>query len=367
MLLRASAVAAAGAVSAPWIVQDAFSSSGELNFMGWASYDYKPVWEAFTGKTGIKVNFTEEPDQDAMASLAKAGGAAGTYDISEPAIDRVQDWVSQGFLQPWDLSKINWDGVEPGIAHGAGVGLGVIDGKTYGSPSVWGTESLTYDTDSVSMEYGKASLGDMWGPDYAGKVTVRPHSGLVGIGLWLEKEGKLPHPLRESFSDQDKMTANYDVIIKKAIEVKGNVGQWWKDENTAQGAFRTNGCTIGQCWDTSAQALMKEGLPIGYLAPVEGAITWLQAFVLFKGAKNVEQANAWASWTNSPEGSVAWATAFNANPSAKGAADAAPESQKKFLKMAFPGDALSKLWWWPAQPSWFVSKRNEYADKWQAA
>jgi spermidine/putrescine transport system substrate-binding protein len=112
---------------------------------------------------------------------------------------------------------------------------------------------------------------------------------------------------------------------------------------------------------------MKEGLPIGYLAPVEGAITWLQAFVLFKGAKNVEQANAWASWTNSPEGSVAWATAFNANPSAKGAADAAPESQKKFLKMAFPGDALSKLWWWPAQPSWFVSKRNEYADKWQAA
>jgi spermidine/putrescine transport system substrate-binding protein len=366
-LLRSSAVAAAGVATAQWIVKSAFSSSGELNFMGWAGYDFKPVWTAFTAKTGIKVNFTEQPDQDVMAAQAKAGGAEGAFDISEPAVDRVQNWVEQGFLQPWDQSKINWDGIEPGIAEGEATKLSLIDGKHYGSPSVWGTESLTFNTDDMKMEYGKASYGDLWGPDLAGKVTVRPHSGLVGIGLWMDREGKLPHPFRDSFKDDATMTANYDVVFKKALEVKGNVGQWWKDENTAQGAFRTNGCTAGQCWDTSAQALMKEGLPIGYLSPVEGALSWLQTFVLFKGAKNIEQADAWASWISTPEGSLAWANAYAGNPIAKGAADSAPDSQKKFLKTAFPGDALSKLWWWPAQPTWFVSKRNEYQDKWQAA
>ena len=38
-----------------------------------------------------------------------------------------------------------------------------------------------------------------------------------------------------------------------------------------------------------------------------------------------------------------------------------------FYKAAYPGDALSKLWWWPTQTSEYLTLRNEYADKFQAA
>jgi spermidine/putrescine transport system substrate-binding protein len=44
-----------------------------------------------------------------------------------------------------------------------------------------------------------------------------------------------------------------------------------------------------------------------------------------------------------------------------------PAASKAFLAAAYPGDALEKLWWWPAQPTWFVSKRNEYADRFKSA
>ena len=38
-----------------------------------------------------------------------------------------------------------------------------------------------------------------------------------------------------------------------------------------------------------------------------------------------------------------------------------------FYNAAYPGDALSKLWWWPPQDAWFIKLRSEYADKWKAA
>ena len=47
--------------------------------------------------------------------------------------------------------------------------------------------------------------------------------------------------------------------------------------------------------------------------------------------------------------------------------DHMPAASKAFLAAAYPGDALEKLWWWPAQPTWFVSKRNEYADRFKSA
>src|SRR5215831_18747305 len=41
------AAAAAVVLGSPMIVKDAFSSSGEVNFMGWAGYDFKAAFDAF--------------------------------------------------------------------------------------------------------------------------------------------------------------------------------------------------------------------------------------------------------------------------------------------------------------------------------
>jgi spermidine/putrescine transport system substrate-binding protein len=365
LLKRATAAAGIAAIG-PWIVRDAFAASGEVRIMSWAGYEFGKIKAAFEKATGIKAVITEFPDQDKMAAQMKAAQGEG-FDLAEPTADRTPQWVEQGFIQPLDEKRANLAGVEEAFLGGDAGKDAIVGGKRYATPTVWGTEAIAFDKKAAPLEYGKASFADLWKPEYAGKVTVRPHSSLVGIGLALDREGKLPHKMRESFADETKMTANYDVIMKRALEVRKNVAQFWSDENSAQGAFRTNGCVIGQNWDTSAAAMVKEGLNVGYVAPVEGALAWLQNFVVPAKAKNLEQAYAWLTWFNSPEGSAAWADAFGANPIAKGAAEKMPEQAKKFLAMAYPGDAREKLWWWPAQPTWFVSKRNEYADKFKSA
>lgn len=354
-------------LAAPAIISHkALASSGELNFMGWAGYPAlaEKVFPAFTAATGIKVNFTEQPGQDDMFAQAKLSLQTGAIDMTEPTVDRIGSWASNGLVQGWDLNKLAIDNYLPGLADGTMGDMATVDGKRMIVLSVWGTEALVYSKADFPTEYGKASLGDLFTPGMDGKVTVRAHSALASMGRWLDAEGKLPKPWLEGYKDPDTQILLWDIALAEALKVKSNIAQFWTGENEAQAAFRTNGAIIGQCWDSTGYNLGPDGF--GFVAPKEGAFAWNQGFALLSNAKNVDQAHELAKWVATPEGSAAWATAFAANPVAKGAIDLASPEVVAFYNAAMPEDAVKKLWWWPAQEAWFITKRGEYADKFLA-
>ena len=102
MLKSAVAIGAVG-FSSPIFVKNAFSSSGEINHMGWAGYDgYKGSIEAFTKKTGIKMNLTEQPDNDTIFAQAKLAAQTGAFDTVEPTVDRTVSYVENDLGAPWD-------------------------------------------------------------------------------------------------------------------------------------------------------------------------------------------------------------------------------------------------------------------------
>lgn len=363
-----SSIAGAGLLAAPAIISSrALASSGELNFTGWSGYPgmAEKVFPAFTAATGIKVNFTEQPDQDTMFAQAKLSLETATTDVIEPTLDRVAAWTSNGLLQGWDESKLTVGNYLPGLADGAAGQRARIEGKLMFVPSVWGTEGLVYNKTDNPTEYGKASLGDLFSEANEGKVVLRPHSALAAMGRWLDAEGKLPKPWLDSYKDEATMRELWDIALAEAIKRKANVVQFWSGENEAQAGFRTNGATIGLCWDSTGYNLRNDGY--GYIAPKEGAFAWNQGLVLMSNAKNVEQAHEFAKWVSSAEGSSLWATAFSANPVGKGGVEKMSPDVAKFYTDSFPGDALQKLWWWPDQAAWFLALRGEYADKYKGA
>ena len=83
-VLKAGLAAGAVGLVGPLYVRNAFSSSGEVNFMGWAGYPdlAAKVFPAFEKATGIKVNFTEQPDQDTFFAQAKLSLQTGAFDVS---------------------------------------------------------------------------------------------------------------------------------------------------------------------------------------------------------------------------------------------------------------------------------------------
>lgn len=360
--------AGAGLLAAPAIISSrALASSGELNFMGWAGYPElsETVLPAFTAATGIKVNFNEQPDQEALFAQGKLALQTGGIDVAETTVDRVGGWASNGLIQGWDMSQLNIDNYLPGLADGAMGEMATIDGQRMIVLSVWGTEALVYNKDTMPLEYGTASLGDLFSPENVGKVVARPHSTLAAMGRWLDSEGKLPKPWLDSYKDEAVMVELWDIALAEAIKAKGNIVQWWTGENEAQAGFLVNGGELGLNWDSTGYNLRDQGF--GYMPPKEGAFAWNQGTVLMANAVNTDQAHAFAKWLSEPEGSAMWATAFSANPVGKGAIDLMAPEVSAFYNAAFNDDAIMNLWWWPEQQAWFVAKRGEYADKFRGA
>ena len=367
-LLGAAASTATLAVASPFVARraDAQATSGTVNIFAWAGYLSEDMLAAFEKATGIKPVYTPYGTNDELLNQLRATDGAG-FDIIWPSVDRVPNYVEFGLVQAIDETKVKWDQVIASAVTGSAAMGAVVDGARYQVPTDWGTEALSFDREQAPLVYGTASYGDIWKPEMAGKATVRGHSGLVGLGLWLESEGRLPHPMREVFADEAKMIDNYDVILAEAVARKANIAQFWSNENEAQGAFRVNGAVIGQTWDSSAAGLAREGLPIGYIAPKEGALAWMEGVSIPSKAANVDQAYAFINWILTPEAGAMYASHTSINTTAVGAEAYLSDESKAFFAAAYPGDALDLLWWWPIQDNWFVARRNEYQDRFLSA
>jgi spermidine/putrescine transport system substrate-binding protein len=357
--------AGAGLLAAPAIISSkALASSGELNFIGWAGYPdlAEKILPAFTAATGITVNFKEVPDHETMYAESRIAMETGALDLVETTIDRWGSYNANGLLQPWDETQLDLAAYLPGLADGAAGEMSRLNGALMIVPSVWGTEALVA-SEADAVLSTPPSLGDLFNPDNA--AVLRPHSTLAAMGRWLEAQGRLPRPWNDSYTDMAAMAELWDIALAEAVKLKGNVVQWWSGENEAVAGFQANGATIGLCWDSTGFNVRNEGYR--YIAPVEGAFAWNQGFSLLKGAKNAEAAAELAKFVATPEASAQWATAFKANPVAKGAPELMDAEIAAFYAGTFDEAALTSLWWWPEQTAEFVAKRSEYADKYKAA
>lgn len=361
--LAAGTMAAAG----PYLVRDAFSSSGELNILNWADELPEPVIPEFTKKTGIKVNSTPFSQNEEQINKLQATEGEG-FDLCAPTRDRAPQFHELGVLAPYDMSKLKLDNVLPAMLEGS-TSVWTWDGGLYHVPHCWGSEAIAWRSDlAPGLTYDKLSYGTLWAPEFKGKMQGRPHSLLLGIGLWWDKTGKLPsNRMLDAFKDEETMKKIYDPILAFAIENKAQVKQFWDSADNTKSGFMENGCVIGQTWDGPALSLKKDGKPVTYMAPQEGAIAWIDGWSLIKAAKNVPQAYEFVNFMHTPEISAMVANGSGYNPVVKGADKFLSEVAKKNFAEAYPGNALDNLWNRPPEPSWYAELRTQYAEKFKAA
>ena len=366
---KTGALAAAGALStlAPAFVKDVRSSSGSLVLYSWSDYIYQDMIDAFTAKTGIKVVLATYGSNDEVLNKLRASKGSG-FDIVMPSVTYGKQWYKHGdLLQPLDESKINVAGCDP-VMYEASIDLGAVHRrKRYLVPFNWGTEAITFKTDVVGGT-DQPSYGDLWKSEYIGNVACRAHSSLIGIGLYLDAIGKVPsNRMLATYENEKEMRRVYTECTDFAIKHKKSLRQFWSNAQETTNAFMQNGCVIGQTWDGPANRMFQESKgKIKYMAPKEGALTWMDSMGIPAGAENLEQAYAWINWYYSPENGAMHANASGYNSCAKDAAKHLKPEMKKFFTMAYPNGAKD-LWWYPVEPTWFVSIRNEFRDKFLAA
>lgn len=368
-LLQSAAAAGALTAGGPLMAKRALSSSGEVNVYAWSDYIWPDMIEAFEKDSGIKVNLSKYGSNDEVLTKLKTSGGKG-FDLVFPSVTYGPAWYDAGdLLQPVDESKVAVDRVIPALWEKSADLGAVFRRKRYLVPYDWGTEAILYDSSKRDYKYGELSYGTLWEDDNKGLVTVRQKSALTAIGLYLDHIGEVPsNNMHDTYESEEKFRAVYDKSLAFAIEHKPWVRQFWNNTQETLNAFQQNNCVIGQCWDGPSLRLMSESdKKYRYLMPAEGGMTWLDTMGIPAGAENVEQAYAFVNHLLTPQMGGTFANQSGYNSAVKGAEEYLKPESKENFQLAYPGDAIEKLWWYPPEPAWWVAARSEYVDKWNAA
>jgi spermidine/putrescine transport system substrate-binding protein len=365
--LKTSAIGV-GSMAAPSIISfKALASSGELNLMNWSDEFMGDVIPDFEKATGIVVNQTPFSQNEEQINKLQATGGEG-FDLISPTVNRAPQYRDLDVIAPYDMGRLKNVGNLIGSMVKASEDLWTWGGGLNHLPHCWGSEAISYRTDLYKGDPSQISYGSMWDEGVKGHVQGRPHSFLLSIGLWWDASGKMAsNRMLDGYKDEDNFKKVWDPILAFAIENKAFVKQFWDSADSTKSGLMENDVHIGLTWDGPALSLKKDGKPVNYVAPIEGAITWIDGLSLMKSAQNVDAAYEFLNYLHTPEVSAKFSEAAGYNPVVVGADQFTSDVFKKNFQEAFSGDALSKLWAWPPEPTWYAEIRSQYADKFKAA
>ncbi len=360
---------ALGAVgfATPIVTRSALSSSGELNLLMWSDEFPKDVIPNFEKASGIKINQTPFSQNEEQINKLQATGGEG-FDLCQPTVNRAPQFKDLAVTAAWDMGKLkNVGNVLPAMLASS-KNLWEWDGGVHHMPHCWGSEAISYRTDLYKGDVAQLSYGSLWDEGVKGHTQGRGHSFLLGIGLWWDASGKMAsNRMVDGYKDEESFKKLWDPILKFAIENKGFVKQFWDSADNTKSGLMENDVWIGQTWDGPPLSLKKDGKPVNYTAPKEGAIVWMDGISMLKAAKNTDQAYAFIDYLLTPEVSGAVADGSGYNGIITGADAFTSDTFKKNFQEAYPGDALKNLWPWPAEPTWYAEIRSQYVDKFKAA
>ena len=126
---------------------------------------------------------------------------------------------------------------------------------------------------------------------------IRPHSGMLGAGLYMETIGELgTGDVWRAYQSEDLMRPIWEKITAFCIANKGQIKLFWNDADAQKNGFLNDGVLVGQTWDGPPLAMKTAGEPVQYQAPKEGALAWVDGMSLSKAAANVDQAYAFVEF-----------------------------------------------------------------------
>ncbi|MCZ7597316.1 MAG: extracellular solute-binding protein [Gammaproteobacteria bacterium] len=240
-------IAAAGALATgPWIVdRRVLASSGEVNVLMWSDYFSEEMLEKFRADTGIRVNYTGIGSNEEIINKMKSTKGRG-IDLCSPTNMRSLQWIELDLLQPFDKSRLTTlDNVNPAMLKVGDEEWNFGGSGSHWLPSVWGTEALAWRIDLYAPPGGVPSYGNVWQSDVEGKAMIRPHSGMLGAGLYLETTGALePGDMKRAYEDEQTMRKTRNIVTDFCIANKKQIKLFWNDAT----ARRTDFSTTGSWW-----------------------------------------------------------------------------------------------------------------------
>jgi spermidine/putrescine transport system substrate-binding protein len=269
--------------------QDMSDTDKVVNWSNWQQYidvsedeKSRPTLDAFTKATGIKVNYTEDyNDNDEFYAKVRpllAGGQDTGRDVWCSTDWMVARLIRQGYVQPLDKANIpNAKNLESAFQD-----VSFDPGRKYSLPWQAGFACIGYNTKATGGKKIETITQLLTDPSLKGKVTLLSEMRDT-VGLVLLDQGKDP----SNFTDAD-FKAAIDMIqkAKDAGQIQKFTGNEYTDGLSAG--------DIAACvaWSGDVASLGLDAPELGLTLPEAGYTLWSDNFVipaLAKHKKNAEK------------------------------------------------------------------------------
>lgn len=286
--------AAPTAKSAP----DMSDTDKVVNWSNWQQYidvsddeKSRPTLDAFTKATGIKVNYTEDyNDNDEFYAKVRpllAGGQDTGRDVWCSTDWMVARLIRQGYVQPLDKANIpNAKNLEAAFQD-----VSFDPGRKYSLPWQAGFACIGYNTKATGGKKIETMTQLLTDPSIKGKVTLLSEMRDT-VGLVLLEQGKDP----SNFTEAD-FKAAIDMIqkAKDAGQIQKFTGNEYTDGLSAG--------DIAACvaWSGDVASLGLDAPELGLTLPEAGYTLWSDNFVIPAMAKHKKNAEKLINYYYDPK------------------------------------------------------------------
>jgi putative spermidine/putrescine transport system substrate-binding protein len=258
-----------------------------LRVLAWPGYADADLVKVFEQRTHAKVEVTLIDSDEALWQKISNNGAAG-FDVFAVNTAELQRYIRAALVVPIDtqalpnlarqLPRFRERQAIPGIVHGD---------KVFAIPYTYAEMGLIYDRAQIKQP--PRSISVLWDPQYQGKVLAY-NGGAHNFSLAAQALG-VPNPFK--LREQD-----WPQAARKLIALRRNVLTFYSQPEESVALFKDRRVALlfANYGSQQVQLLKNAGVDIGYAIPVEGALAWLDCWVITRGARNNKLATAWIDY-----------------------------------------------------------------------
>lgn len=259
---------------------------GQVVVYNWSEYIPQDVLDNFTKETGIKVIYSTFESNEAMFAKVKLLRGQ-SYDVVVPSGYFVDLMRRDKLVREMDHSRLpNLSNLDPKLLNQE-----YDPGNKYSIPYMWGAVGLAYNTKYVP----KGSItkwSQLLEPKYKGKIILTDDLR-DAFGLALRTKG---HSINST--DPASIKDAYDFLAK----LKASVRVF--DVTAIKQALISEEVWLGPIWNGDFLVAKDENPDLDYVFPEEGAVLWVDSFVIPIGAANVDNAYTFINYMLRPDVAV---------------------------------------------------------------
>jgi spermidine/putrescine transport system substrate-binding protein len=255
----------------------AAAAADQATYFTWGGYDDPAMFGPYIAKHGEPPNFAAFGGSEEGLTKMRAGYV---IDVAHPCNQGIPRWVATGLFRTVDTDKLsNWSDVIPSLWNLEG---NVVDGKPYMVPFDWGQTSITYRPDLVDWQGEEESWGLLWDERYKGRLAM---IGAGGDSWWCAAiYAGVDFKEIATKENMEKVAA----LLRKQRPL---IRLYTDDMTTLEQALASGELVAAMTWNSSPVELQKQGVPVAFAAPKEGALTWVCGAMMHKDAPHPDKAH----------------------------------------------------------------------------